>query len=425
MIKKVLILGLLFLSFVLVSCTEEEIEKPDIIYNRIAGGIGFSLVIDDKGDLYGMGTQIYGVLATGVTEDIDILTPTKLNDYFSLNPDETFVSVASGERNAFALTSLNRLFSWGWNIIGQTGTNLYDKVITTPTNITPLLNLSFNEQIAQIQTSKHHTILLTTKGRVFGWGLNTNGEIGSAEEDIILIRQKVALKPVELTKYFKLSNRDIIIRIGLHHAVSAQNKFFAWGPYGINKDGFQSTVINEMSKYLNFLNEDEKVVNLLANGSYLVTNQNRIFKTAPLNAFIDGKTQNAIAYQNLSFLMDDTGQYPKIVEQNGNIILIQPNRKVRGYGMNEFGVLGAGHDVRLTFFRITENRQDIEYVYEDIVWIINWNIGEVIRYVHLSFDHTLMITSDNRLFIWGSNANGELGDGTLESSYSPKEIHLY
>src|SRR5690606_29703403 len=161
------------------------------------------------------------------------------------------------------------------------------------------------------------------------------GEIGSSEEDIILIRQKVALKPVDLTRHFKLKKSDIIISIGLHHAVSANNKFFAWSLYGINKDGFQSTIINEMSKYLNFLNEDEKVVNLLGNGSYLVTSENRIFKTAPLNAFIDGKTQNAIAYQDLTFLMDDTKEYPKILEQNGNIILIQPNRKVFGYGMNE------------------------------------------------------------------------------------------
>ncbi|MDY0294655.1 MAG: hypothetical protein RBQ71_02495 [Acholeplasmataceae bacterium] len=423
MLKRIILSMLIFSSIlVFYGCQNEEIEQPEIIYHKIAAGADFSLFIDEQGDLFGMGSQIYGLLANGITENMGVLEPISLNTYFNLANDETFLSVHAGERNALALTSKMRLFSWGWNVIGQTGTGQNGGIVSTPVDISDKLTLADDETIVQIQTGRYHTILLTSKGRVFGWGLNSNGEIGTSRENVVLVRQEVALSPVETTDLFKLKRNEIITHIGLHQAVTSKNRYLAWGPFGIDDMGFRNNGVNDMSKNLDFLEEDEYVEKLLGNGAYILTNKNHVYKTSILTAFIYDRTQTVVAYQNISFLMQGVTGKPIIVEQRDNIIMVQSNRKVFAYGLNAFGVFGAGHDVRLTFFRITPNERDIEYVYEDVYWDIDWQLEEMPMDVSLSLYHTMMITNHNRIFIWGRNLYGELGNGTQESLFTPEEL---
>lgn len=426
MLKRLILFILIFSSItVLYGCKNVEVEHPETIYHRIAAGADFSLFIDDQGDLFGMGTQLYGLMANGVNENTGLLVPTLLNTYFNLEIGEKFLSVNAGERNAFALTTNMRLFSWGWNVIGQTGTGQNGGIVLTPIDISPQLFLAKDESIVQIQTGRYHSIILTSKSRIFGFGLNSNGEIGTSRENVILVRQEVALSPVETTHLFKLKRNETITHIGLHQAVTSNNRYFAWGPFGIDPEGFRSNGINDMSNRLDFFEEDEYVEKLIGNGAYVLTNQKRIYKTSILTTFIYDRTQTVVSYQNISFLLQGTTGQPLIAEQRDNILMVQSNRKVFAYGLNAYGVFGAGHDVRLTFFRITPNERDIEYVYEDIYWAIDWQIEEMPVDISLSLAHTMMITNHNRIFIWGKNLYGELGNGTQESLFTPEElIHL-
>lgn len=425
MLKKIITCMSIFLStLILLGCQKEPIVPPEAMYHKTAAGVDFSLAIDVYGDLYGMGTQYYGLLANGVNSATGIPDPTLLTPYFNLDDDEYFLSVHAGDRNALALTSNMRLFSWGWNVIGQTGTNKAGGIVLTPTDISPLLSLDDQETIVQIQTGNYHTMLLTSKSRVFGWGLNSYNQIGSGYANILLVRQEVTIYPYEITHIFKLKRGETITHIGLHQALTSRNRYFGWGLFGINADGFQSGSVNDMTHRIDFLETDEVVDQLLGNGSYIMTSKKHIYKTGILTGFIDGKSQTVISYQDISFLLEGASLKPLIVEQEDNIIFVKSNRKVFAYGLNEYGVFGAGHDVRLAFFRITPNERDIEYVYEDIYWEIDWRIAEIPLEVSMSLYHTMMLTNQYRLFIWGRNASGELGDGTFESSFEPHEVLL-
>ncbi len=48
-----------------------------------------------------------------------------------------------------------------------------------------------------------------------------------------------------------------------------------------------------------------------------------------------------------------------------------------------------------------------------------------IEQISLGWNYNGAITSDGSLYMWGSNSNGQLGDGTTTDSLVPKKIDLF
>jgi len=78
-----------------------------------------------------------------------------------------------------------------------------------------------------------------------------------------------------------------------------------------------------------------------------------------------------------------------------------------GYNLN--GELGDG---------TTSNR----YTPTNITRQFDLFPGETIIDVSLGFNHSSALTSEGRLFTWGNNETGRLGDGTTTSRSTPTEI---
>jgi alpha-tubulin suppressor-like RCC1 family protein len=117
-----------------------------------------------------------------------------LNGLVSMNLNERFVYSSYGDDFGFAVTSQNRVFSWGCNSFGQIGNNTrvfsYKNLIIE--EITNFLNLEIDERIEKISAGNGHVVALTTNGRVFAWGSNSPGQLGAGNNQISII-------PVEIT----------------------------------------------------------------------------------------------------------------------------------------------------------------------------------------------------------------------------------
>jgi alpha-tubulin suppressor-like RCC1 family protein len=48
--------------------------------------------------------------------------------------------------------------------------------------------------------------------------------------------------------------------------------------------------------------------------------------------------------------------------------------------------------------------------------------GETIQLISLGEDHSLVLTTNGRVYAWGSNSVGQLGDGTITSRTSPRAV---
>jgi len=63
-------------------------------------------------------------------------------------------------------------------------------------------------------------------------------------------------------------------------------------------------------------------------------------------------------------------------------------------------------------------------------WEINqysidyYDVGSVFDVIEVGMNHSIGLTSDNKIYAWGSNLFGQIGDGTYYSKSSPVKLHL-
>ena len=94
------------------------------------------------------------------------------------------------------LTSLNRVFTWGSNgSNGQLGSGETNFIVDSPYNITKNFNLLADEKITNIFMDNKKGAAITSLNRVFVWGYNVKNSISNQENLSLLL-------PVDVTNDF-------------------------------------------------------------------------------------------------------------------------------------------------------------------------------------------------------------------------------
>ena len=288
----------------------------------------------------------------------DSSTPIDITSQFNLNEGETFTKINMGYYNSSALTSEGRFFTWGYNGNGELGNGWGDHN-PTPTDITSKFNLDASETIEIISVGSHHSAIATSNGRVFAWGDNSTGQLGDGSNS-------TKSTPIEITKRFNLSRGDKILGLylnGIHStAVSSEGRVFTWGANLVGQLGNGTTKDK---------NKPVEITNL--------------FNLSP---------EEKIVTLNSGF---------------GHLSAISSNNKIFVWGNNSYGSLGIGTLAnQLSPLEITD--------YFDLTE------DETVNCLSLGADYTIALTSANRLFSWGKNTTGQLGDRTTTDKLIPSEI---
>lgn len=143
----------------------------------ISFGDGYALALTAEGGrVYSWGSRNeYGQLGQGNFEAS--CEPKVVN--FS-QPIPYIISVASGRRNAWALSSDSRVFSWGSSQHGALGIDASDSTmnLTVPFQV-PLSSDSPFHSIA----SSSSTVYVWDDGQIISWGENSSGEVGCGSQD--------------------------------------------------------------------------------------------------------------------------------------------------------------------------------------------------------------------------------------------------
>ncbi|KAL5505563.1 hypothetical protein EMCRGX_G007016 [Ephydatia muelleri] len=144
----------------------------------VACGSSHSLAIDKEGSLFAWGDNYHGQLGLGSTEQNH-----PIPKLVKLKP--RVVQVAAGGSHTIALLQDGRVFSWGQNSYGQLGT------IGKSSNVPQLMADFEGVPLIFIAAGTNHSIALTCSGLVFGWGRNNKGQLGLGHENDVY-------KPTEL-----------------------------------------------------------------------------------------------------------------------------------------------------------------------------------------------------------------------------------
>jgi len=372
-----------------------------------------TVALTSLGRVFTWGRNNHGQLGDGTV--INKNYPVDITFMFALNPNEAITTIATGGFHNLALTSLGRVFSWGRNDYGQLGINSLVSSIE-PIDITDNLDLNTNESVEKIALGQYHSALITSEKRVIIWGSNAFGEIGNNQ----LANQ---LLPLDLTNVFDLTANDYVIDLALgfltSYIVTNEGRVFSWG---LNDNGQLGNNSNDLSRIpveitnRFSLNAEETIIRINTYGSHVaaLSSSNRLFlwgnnsygqlgNDTYDNLFTPGNMSNFVLSEGETIVEVSMGAYHSSV--------LTSSGRVFTWGSNSSGQLGDK----------TVNDQTLPV---DISSSFDLNLDEEIVYVGLGAFHSTALTNQNRIFVWGYNQYGQLGNGNQDNQPIPKSLNL-
>jgi alpha-tubulin suppressor-like RCC1 family protein len=178
--------------------------------SSVAAGYLASFAVTSAGKVYAWGSDASGQLGNGAGGG----SPTPV--LVSLPATVHATAVSAGFGFALAVTSTGAVYAWGYNNAGQlgdaTGINRAAPVLThLPTGVAA----------TAVAAGYAHSLALASSGKVYAWGLNNSGQLGTGSTTSTAVPTQVALP----------SNTATSIAAGYLHSVAAlsNGSAYAWG----------------------------------------------------------------------------------------------------------------------------------------------------------------------------------------------------
>ncbi|MCK5160496.1 MAG: hypothetical protein KAQ99_02870, partial [Candidatus Aureabacteria bacterium] len=186
--------------------------------------MSLALTSDNKVWTWGWGG--YGQFGDGIDEEIYVTTPAQ-----TVALDDV-ISVAAGRFHCLAIRSDRTLWGWGRNVAGQVGSG-------PAGNSYELLPVQVLTNVIDASGGGDHTIALKSDGTVWSWGDNEYGELGDG------------MAPVDQLSPVPVSELTDIISIGagyMHNlALRSDGTVWAWGRDNRGQLGDDTAFVNQPS----------------------------------------------------------------------------------------------------------------------------------------------------------------------------------
>ena len=353
----------------------------DVNIVQVCCGYKHSLVLTEEGVVYGWGDNRYGQTGVGQEGEQVITSPTK----WSING--IVIKIHCSLYQSYAITSDGRVYCCGYNDNCQLGSQLKqsDSVF--------ILNLHDIIDVESIITSWNNTYFVTRNGDIYCCG------------KYILIDGKIEYKnePTKISIIKTVKN------------FSCSNYYFNCLYYGII---YSSDIIyefhNDKIRKTYELPKDYKTIEEYFSNIYEET-----IKTVHIhdikNTILSVSNSIKKKYYQLYMRCENNidkfeicDSIPKNLKKiikylyvfkfysTSNVLFVTIDDKVFGMGRNYFGVLGLGHD------------WEVEEV-EIIPKLCDKGVKEFFK----GRDFVLCLTSDGNMYGWGMNDYGQLGIGSL------------
>ena len=242
-------------------------------------------------------------------------------------------------------------------------------------------NLGNVKAVAQGAT---HSLALTTDGKVWAWGTNTFGQLGNGSNTDSSV-------PVAVTNMASA----VAIAAGDGHslALTSDGKVWAWGTNALG---------------------------ILGNGTNI--------------------------YSNVPVLVSGLNGVASIAACGVHSLALTADGKVWAWGQATFGELGngslTGSDVPVPVTNLTGvvaiaagKTQSLALTDDGKVWAWGlvgdalWSTVPIpvsglngVIAIAAGYEHNVALTSDGKVWAWGENGSGQLGNGSLVTSYTPVQV---
>jgi len=396
-----------------------------VTITAIAAGCSFDLALASNGTLWAWGQGSDGQLGNGTTPPYST-TPVEV----AIPAGTDVTGIAADAFDGLALTTSGSLLTWGSNANGELGNGS-----TTSDSEPASVHFPPGTVIKAIAGGGFNDLALATTGEVFGWGLNTNGQVGDGGESEALLPVKVAIpagtsvsrvaaasaggfQDLALTSTGQVlswgANYDAQLGNGTISqtfsslAISSNGGLFAMGANDLGQLGIGTGS-----------NSDRPVAVALPSGvsvasaaegcahSLALTRGNSLLSWG---ANFDGQLGNGTTN---SSELPGAVSLPKGVTPTAVVagclhsLALTSAGRILSWGANFDGQLGNGTTTS-----------------SDLPRSVSIPSGVTVTAVAAGCDHSLALTSTGQVLAWGAGSDGQLGDGSTKGSLAPVWVEL-
>lgn len=251
--------------------------------------------------------------------------------------------------------------------------------------------------ISELSVGSSHSAFTTDRGRMYVWGLNSYGQLGNGTTS-----KGTASAPVEVAA---LADRIIIqTAVGTYHTVALDStgRVYAWGLNSVGQLGDGTTSNRNLPTEVTALS-GKKIIQIFAYGSnvFALDDQGRVYSwgSNPWGQLGDGTTTNRATPVEVTAL---AGMGVTQISGHATATFAVASGRVYAWGSNGRGQLGDGTTI--------SHKKPVEMA---------TLAGKTIVQIGASSAHTAALDSAGRVYTWGSNSDGALGDGTTVDRYAP------
>ena len=427
----------------------------------VSQGFGYTMAIKDDNSLWAWGS---GMLGDGVNRDVwsrnSANTPVKIMDSVS--------SVAALRQRTFAITTGGDLYAWGSGALGDGILRDWERPALSPVWIMDSV-MSVTSYDTSTTIGTYTTFAIKTDGSLWAWGMGQLGD-GVHRE---MFGTNPAVTPVKIM--------DSVISVYTHHdrayAIQTDGSLWAWGSTanGLlgcgtigNSDSFRTTPIKIMDDVTSVYISSSSTMAIKTDSSLWAWGSGAIGDgvhrdyqrplTTPAKIMDDVisvseskvlKSDGTLWAWGFGIIGDGTvhdWERPvltpvRILDSVATIIdtgyhgysmAIRTDGSLWAWGSNLGGQLGDGTASGYDYGSGDISYDDDYYYYdEDYIFIDNDKrspvmiIDSVVSATTFGYyfpASTVVIRTDGSLWAWGSNEQGQLGDGTTERRFSPVKI---
>ena len=216
-------------------------SKPDDAekFVSVVAGNNHLVVLTTHGNIYTWGAGEQGQLGRKVLERRKIHGTTPEKIVLGTRTRKAVV-VGAGNYASFAVDETGDVWAWGLNNMGQTGTGFTnaaaDAEVQLPKKVVGLSKKDLGDDtVVQIVGGEHHTLFLTSGGKVYACGRSNGGQLGIPSDDpIFKDRDEDHQDLLEVPTLVPFPDDDdpvVHISAGIHNnmAVTKDGALYTWG----------------------------------------------------------------------------------------------------------------------------------------------------------------------------------------------------
>ena len=355
-----------------------------ISWSKVAIGYYNTVALKSNGSLWAWGDNSYGQLGQGWQS-------LYANSPINAIGNTTWAKVSAGNGFVLAIRSNGTLYAWGDNASGQLG-----DVSVVSKSSPVLVSGPAGASWAAIAAGSSHSLGITTTGQIYGWGENFYGQVGNNNTSNVS-------SPVALAGAGSISSWTMVAAGTIQSfAITIAGTLYAWG-YNSGGALGDLTTVNKSSPVLVSGPAATSWATVSASDhSLAITTTGRLYAWGPND--YGGLGDLTVVGKSSPVLVSGPAATSWSAVEGGRFhsLGITTNGTLYAWGTNYLGMLG-----------------DLTTIEKSSPVLVSGPVNTSWSSVSCGSNHSLAITNSGRLYAWGYNNVGQLGDASLNSSSSP------